>query len=220
MNEARVEVARENMIEQQIRAWEVLDPRVLDVFATIPRESFVPERYRALAFADVAIPIGHGQTMMRPALEGRVLQALAPEPTDSVLEIGTGSGFLTACLAQLAANVLSIEIIEDLKLRAVTKLRALGVANVELRVGNAAGGWVSPRRFDVIAVTGSTPVVPETYRNQLTIGGRMFLVTGASPAMDAQLITRVGDAQWSDESLFETDLPRLLHAERRPEFAF
>lgn len=220
MSDRHIEVARLNMIEQQIRPWEVLDPRVLDLFKEIPREVFVPEKYRKLAFADVEIPIGHGQLMMKPILEGRLLQALSLEASDSVLEIGTGSGFVTACLARLGASVTSVEIFEDLKFAAVQRLRDLGVDNVRLRVGDAAGGWEAERTFDAIAITGSMPCIPDTYRNQLRPGGRLFVVTGKHPAMRAWLVTRVGAAQWSEECLFETDLTRLENVADKREFVF
>jgi protein-L-isoaspartate(D-aspartate) O-methyltransferase len=220
MSDTHIEVARLNMIEQQIRPWEVLDPRVLDAFGQIPREMFVAEKYRQLAFADVEIPIGHGQCMMKPVLEGRLLQALSLEPGDSVLEIGTGSGFLTACLARLGAKVTSVELYEDLKFAAVQRLRDLEIENVRLRVGDAADGWEPERSFDAIAVTGSMPGIPRHFREQLRLGGRLFAVTGQSPAMRAWLVTRVGDAQWSEECLFETDLRRLENVSEEAEFVF
>jgi len=220
MSDTHTEQARLNMIEQQIRPWEVLDPRVLDVFAEVPRETFVPEKYRRLAFADVEIPIGHGQSMMKPVLEGRMLQALSLDASDSVLEIGTGSGFVTACLARLGASVTSVELFEDLKYAAVQRLRDLGIDNVRLRVGDAARGWESERSFDAIAITGSMPGIPEVYRNQLRPGGRLFVVTGRRPAMQAWVVTRVGGSQWSEECLFETDLARLEHTVDESEFVF
>jgi len=218
MTEMNFEQARFNMIEQQIRPWEVLDPRVLEVLATVPREDFVPERYRKLAFSDLALPIGHGQAMMPPALEGRLLQAVAPQPTDHVLEIGTGSGFLTACLARLAARVESVEIFDDLRLSAAAKLHRHGIDNVALHYGDGAHGWPAGGRYDVIVLTGSVPEIPPSYLSQLNLGGRLFAVTGDSPVMAAELVTRASDDQWAWESLFETDLPRLLNAERPPGF--
>jgi len=220
MSDAHTEQARLNMIEQQIRPWEVLDPRVLDVFAEIPREAFVPEKYRGLAFADVEIPIGHGQAMMKPAVEGRMLQALSLTPSDCALEIGTGSGFTAACLARLAARVTSVEIFEDLKYAAVHRLRDLGIENARLRVGDAARGWEPEKTFDAIAITGSMPEIPAVYRDQLRPGGRLFVVTGKRPAMQAWLVTRVGKSQWSEECLFEIDLTRLESTTDEAEFVF
>ncbi len=213
-----VEQARFNMIEQQVRPWEVLDPRVLDTLSAVPREDFVPERYRKLAFSELSVPIGHGQATMPPALEGRVLQALSLKASDTVLEIGSGSGFFCACLARLCAHVESVEIFEDLSSSAAEKLRRHGIRNVELRVGDGAYGWPPGTRYDVIVLTGSVPTIPQSYLGQLNLDGRLFAVTGDSPAMVAELVTRVGDAQWARESLFETDLPRLVNAERAPEF--
>lgn len=213
-----LEQARFNMIEQQVRPWDVLDSRVLDTLATVPRESFVPAKYGRLAFCDVEIPIGHGQAMMRPAVEGRLLQALRLEPTDSALEIGTGSGFLTACLARLTASVVSVELYQDLSETAQQRLHEEGIGNVTLRVGDASRKWSGDGRFDVIAVTGSLPELPDSYRRQLQIGGRLFLIAGRAPVMTAMLVTRVAEEQWAEESLFETDLPCLVNAHEEMEF--
>lgn len=218
MTQLDFDQARYNMVEQQVRPWEVLDQRVLDVLARVPREDFVPERYRGVAFADLAIPIGCGQTMMRPVIEGRLLQALELGPADQVLEVGTGSGFITACLAQLAAHVSSVEIHEELKFGAQQRLRALGLGNVRLRTGDGAHGWETEQTFDAIALTGSLAEIPQNYKRQLKIGGRLFVVVGDSPVMEALLITRTGERQWLTESLFETDLPRLVHGDAEPRF--
>jgi protein-L-isoaspartate(D-aspartate) O-methyltransferase len=214
------ERARFNMIEQQIRPWEVLDPRVLDALAQVPREAFVPERYRNLAFADVRIPLGHGQTMMNPNVEGRLLQALQLRPGDRVLEIGTGSGYLTACLAHLAGQVASVDCFDSFTAAAAAALRAQGVGNVSLATGNAAAGWGGDSRYDAIAVTGSLPVLTPHWQQRLTVGGRLFVVVGQSPLMEALLITRTSEREWLSESLFETDLTPLLHVERAPAFDF
>lgn len=218
MSGMNLEQARFNMVEQQIRPWEVLDPRVLDVLATIPREEFVPDRYRNLAFCDLRIPLGRDQSMMRPVEEGRMLQALSLADTDSVLEIGTGSGFVTACLARLADKVVSVELFEDFHQSAAAKLARLGVTNATLRVGDAAHGWEEEEPFDAIAITGSMAELPEAFRILLKPGGRLFVVTGQAPAMEARLLTRAGERGWTDEGLFETDLPALIHAEHRPKF--
>jgi len=214
------ERARFNMVEQQVRPWEVLDARVLHVLETVHREDFVPIRYRKLAFADLSIPLAHGQGMMRPNVEGRMLQALDLDPDETVLEIGTGSGFVSACLARLARRVVSVELYEDLQQEAATRLNDKHVDNVELCVGDALGGWQPEQAHDVVVVTGSVPEVPESFRGWVNPGGRMFIVTGQSPAMEARLLTRIGVSEWQEESLFETDLPRLVNAEPPPAFEF
>lgn len=200
--------ARYNMIEQQIRPWEVLDQRVLDVIASVPREDFVPERYRNLAFSDLAIPLGHGELMLKPNVEGRLLQALAIQPTDHVLEVGTGSGYLTACLARLAATVASVDIVPAFTEAARHTLKAHGFSNVVLHTGDASRGW-GEHRYNAIAVTGSVATVAEVWRQSLSLGGRLFIVVGQPPVMEALLITRVGEREWSQESLFDTELPPL-----------
>jgi protein-L-isoaspartate(D-aspartate) O-methyltransferase len=213
-----LEQARFNMVEQQVRPWEVLDPRVLDVLSTVPREQFVPERYRNLAFGDLRIPLACGQSMMRPVEEGRLLQALQLTAVDTVLEIGTGSGFVTACLATLAQTVVSVELFEDLHQSAGAKLSHLGIDNVILRIGDAAHGWQEEHLFDAIAITGSMAALPDVYKTLVKPGGRLFVVTGGAPAMEARLLTRSGEHAWREESLFETDLPPLVNAEQKPEF--
>jgi len=214
------EQARFNMVEQQIRPWEVLDSRVLALLERIHREDFVPVRYRKLAFADLAVPLDHDQVMMRPKIEARMLQALEVEADETVLEIGTGSGFITACLAGLAKRVVSVEVFEDLHEDAARKLRDKGIPNVELFVGDVMRGWQPEQAHDVVVVTGSVPSVPESFLGWVNPGGRLFVVTGDSPAMEAKLLRRTGVTEWSVESLFETDLPRLVHSEQPPEFEF
>jgi protein-L-isoaspartate(D-aspartate) O-methyltransferase len=220
MSELNVDQARYNMIEQQVRTWDVLDQQVLDVLATTPRERFVPERYRNLAFADVEIPIGYGEVMMMPKVEGRLLQALAVQDTDRALEIGTGSGYLTACLAKLAASVVTVELEQELSQAAHQRLAGLELENVEYRIGDAADGWIEDGRFEVIAVTGSVPVLPEGFKQQLTVGGRLFIIVGDKPVMEALLVTRVNEREWTTESLFETELPPLKNASRPAQFVF
>lgn len=219
ISQINIEQARFNMIEQQIRPWEVLDQRVLDVMTRTPREDFAPSRYRNLAFADVAIPLGHGQVMMRPNVEGRLLQALNPQPADTILEVGTGSGYLTACLAGLGGRVVSVDIVPEFTAAAEDQLNAHGVDNVTLYSGDAAQGW-GDYRYDVIALTGSLPVLPERWRQQLVIGGRLFVIIGQDPIMEALLITRLGEQEWTEESLFETQLPPLLNVEKPSRFEF
>lgn len=177
------ELARHNMIEQQIRPWDVLDQQVLDTLAQLPREDFVPARYRNLAFGDIAIPLGQGEFMLKPNVEARILQALALRPTDQVLEIGTGSGYLTAGLARLAGAVVSVDIVPDFVETARRQLKAHGFDNVALYVGDASCGW-GERRYDAIAVTGSVPTVAEVWRQSLNLGGRLFIVAGQSPPRD------------------------------------
>lgn len=206
------------MVEQQVRTWEVLDQRVLDAMSEVPREAFVPQAYRNLAFADTSIPLGHGQAMMAPKVEGRLVQALAPTGTDRVLEIGTGSGYLTALLARLAREVVSVEIHDDFLAAASTRLGKLGYGNVRLEAGDGLHGWSAGAPWDVIAVTGSVPELHAAFREQLAPGGRLFIVVGLAPAMDARLVTRIGDAEWRTESLFETDLPPLVGARSTPRF--
>lgn len=219
ISQINIEQARFNMIEQQIRPWEVLDQRVLDVMTRTPREDFAPSRYRNLAFADVAIPLGHGQVMMRPNVEGRLLQALNPQSADTILEVGTGSGYLTACLAGLGGRVVSVDIFPEFTAAAEDQLNAHGVDNVTLYSGDAAQGW-GDYRYDVIALTGSLPSLPERWRQQLVIGGRLFVIIGQDPIMEALLITRLGEQEWTEESLFETQLPPLLNVEKPSRFAF
>ena len=222
MTETNLEQARYNMIEQQIRPWEVLDQRVLDVLAEVPREDFVPERYQRLAFADVRIPLGHGEVMMNPNMEGRLLQALALKPSDSVLEIGTGSGYLTACLARLGRQVSSIDIYPDFTECAQQTLNRHGIVNVRLKTGDAAQGWpgADGQCFDAIAITGALPNVAACWRELLTVGGRLFVIAGAAPVMEALLITRTSEQDWLTESLFETELPYLVNSVPAPEFEF
>jgi protein-L-isoaspartate(D-aspartate) O-methyltransferase len=206
-----LERARTQMLEQQVRAWEVLDPRVLEAMAQVPREEFVPPRYRSVAFADTFIPLRHGQLMMTPKIEGRLLQALAVEPDDRVLEIGTGSGFLAACLAQLASDVTSTEIHADLSAAAGSVLGRLAVPNVRLEVGDVFRGLPGDR-YDALAVTGSLPLYDPRFEQALAIGGRLFVIVGRPPVMEAMLVTREGDDAWSRESLFETVVPPLCNA--------
>ncbi|MGH8034067.1 MAG: protein-L-isoaspartate O-methyltransferase family protein [Lysobacterales bacterium] len=214
------ERARFNMVEQQVRPWEVLDSRVLDLLERVQREDFVPVRYRKMAFADLSIPLAHDQSMMCPKVEGRMLQSLGIQDDDSVLEIGTGSGFITACLSSLAKRVVSVEIFDDLHEEARLRLQDKYLHKVELFVGDVMRGWQPEQAHDVIVVTGSVPGVPTQFCDWVNPGGRLFVVTGESPAMEAKLLTRVGFSDWRAESLFETDLVRLVNAEPLPEFTF
>lgn len=213
------ERARFNMVEQQVRPWEVLNPRVLDILGEVKREDFVPPRHRKLAFADLPIPLDHGEFMMKPVVEGRLLQALELIGDEEVLEIGTGSGFITACLARLARQVVSIERHADLAERARGRIGASGIRNVQVQVEDAFAFHPS-QTFDAIAVTGAVATVPDSFLRWLKPGGRMFIVGGTSPAMEAMLLTRQGPDFVETRSLFETDLPYLKGAEPAARFEF
>ena len=214
-----IDFARQQMVNQQVRGWNVYDEQVLAALAEVPRERFVPARFETLAFADTEIAIGHGQHMMTPTVEGRVLQALGLKGHERVLEVGTGSGFLTACLATLAARVTSIDIYEDFLERAAQDLDACDIDNVELLQMDAMqelpeGG------FDAIAVTGSLQVFAPRFVSALDDQGKLFVVTGDPPAMQAKLVERVADNDWHTVSLFETSLTPLVNAALPQQFAF
>lgn len=215
-----IEQVRFNMIEQQIRPWDVLNPVVLDLLVRVKREDFVPANYRTLAFVDMEIPLGHGEAMMSPKLEARILQEVGIKATDTVLEIGTGSGYLTALLSHLAKRVYSVDIVSDFKTQAQTKLAAHGIKNVTLETGDAAKGWPKNGKYDVIIVTDSMPVLPESMLNDLNIGGRLFAITGDAPAMSAQLITCVGEGAYHTVTLFETVIKPLQNAVQPERFVF
>ncbi len=202
------ETAKFNMIEQQMRPWEVLDGQVLAVINEVNREDFVPERYRGLAYADCQIPLGKGASMFPPTIEGRMLQALLIEPDDIVLEVGTGSGYITACLAKLGQRVLTLDTNAEIQAKARECTDQCGLENIDFETANAFDRQYD-QAFDVIAVTGSVISVPENLKQALTIGGRMFIICGQSPVMQAMLITRANTNEWVSQSLFETDLPAL-----------
>lgn len=211
--------AREMMVEQQVRPWDVLDARVLGVLATLPREKFVPEIHRALAYADVEIPLGHGQKMMKPVVEGRTLQALLLQDSEEVLEIGTGGGYLAACMGALAREVVSLEIHPELATRAREQLDASGLGG-NVRIENVdALHYTTDRRFDAICVTAAVDVVPSLFLQWLRPGGRLFVVRGRSPVMEAVLIYNEVNGP-RIESLFETDVPYLAGAAPAPQFVF
>jgi protein-L-isoaspartate(D-aspartate) O-methyltransferase len=214
------ELARHNMIEQQIRPWDVLDHQVLDLLFRVKREDFVPDAYRLLAFADIEIPLGHGESMLAPKIEARILQEIALKPTDKVLEVGTGSGYFSALLASQAAQVYSVEIHPNLNERAAARLSAHGLANVVLEVGDAAQGWETGAPYDVIVLTGSTPVLPEAFARNLTPGGRLFAIVGQAPAMQAQLITCPAPGHCRTTTLFETSVKPLVNALQPENFVF
>ncbi|MCU7843683.1 MAG: protein-L-isoaspartate O-methyltransferase [Candidatus Thiodiazotropha sp. (ex Monitilora ramsayi)] len=217
-----VEKARFNMVNQQIRPWEVIDSRVLSMMETLPRDAFVPEAYRDLAYADIEVPLGQGQMMMFPRIEARLMQALDLQPTDQVLEVGTGSGYLTACMAKLTQRVVSIDIDQAFSETAAQILDQQGISNVLLKTGDVLTGPLEEGPFDAIAVTGSvaTSEQAEIFRQQLKIGGRLFIVIGTAPAMQAMLITRHDERIFSEEAIFETDLTALTNAEPPRRFEF
>ena len=214
------EQARFNMIEQQIRPWEVLDPVVLDLLHRLRREDFVPPVYRSLAFVDMAIPLGQGETMWEPKLEARVLQALAVKRTDRVLEVGAGSGYFTALLASVASHVVSLEIVPELRAEAERKLKAHGLENVVVKQGDGARDWAEDGQFDVIVLTGATPMLPEAYLGRLNKGGRLFAVVGEGRIMTATLVTCVGPGACARAGLFETRVPPLVNAAQPERFEF
>jgi protein-L-isoaspartate(D-aspartate) O-methyltransferase len=211
--------AREQMVEQQVRAWDVLDARVLETLRQVPREAFVPPQHRFLAFADVEISLPCGQHMLRPSVIGRLLQALALIGGERVLEVGTGSGFVTACLRAGGASVRSLEIFPELADLARRNVASLGLRDVEI-VAQDATQLESDVRYDAIAVTASLPIPDERFQRQLTIGGRLFVVVGEPPVMEARLIRRITEDAWGTESLFETVIDPLVHATRPQGFVF
>ncbi len=220
MTSPNMEQARFNMAEQQIRPWDVSDAKVLDILQTVPRENFVPHAYKGLAFADTEIPIGEGQHMMEPKVEARMLQALAIRPSDQILEIGTGTGFVTACLARLGNHVMSYEIHESLTEQAREKLALAGISNVSLHTANLLTHKPSTSTFDIIAVTGSLPEYDDSLQQLLSPGGRMFVITGHSPVMQAMLVTCDAEGQFQQNVLFETDSQALEGVPTAKEFVF
>lgn len=214
-----IELAREQMIEQQVHAWDVFDERVLTTMREVRREQFAPSPYDTVAFADAGIPLPHGQTMLPAKIQGRILQALAPTPSDIALEVGAGSGYLSACLGRLAARVRSVEIFPELAELAQRNVFAAAVNNVSV---DAADGMqlTEQSAYDVIAVTGSLPLYDERFQQALRIGGRLFVVVGQAPVMEAWQVTRVGEREWQRVSLFETVIAPLLNAPRPSEFVF
>jgi protein-L-isoaspartate(D-aspartate) O-methyltransferase len=211
--------ARQQMVDQQIRTWEVLDPRVLDVFAMVAREAFVPAAYRELAFADTAIPIGLGQSMLAPKIQGRILQALSVSAADTVLEIGSGTGYLSACLSLLGSATRSIDIHPQFTAAAQANLRAVPQAKVEFETRDAFAS-APLGEYDAIAVTGSLPVYDARFERSLRLGGRLFAIVGEAPVMDAVLVRRVDSTEWIRESLFETVVEPLINATAAQRFVF
>ena len=214
------EIARFNMIEQQIRTWEVLDPVVLAVLDKVPRENFVAESQKGLAFADIELPLGHGQTMLAPKVEGRILQAVGVKKTDKVLLVGTGSGYLTALLATLAEHVHAVEIYPELSDVAKSRLEKQNIRNVTLHVADGANGFAAEAPYDVIVFTGSLPLRPTAAEKMLNVGGRLFAVIGEDPIMEATLTQRISEDAFRHEAIFETILPQLINAPQAEKFEF
>jgi len=208
------EKARFNMVEQQVRPWDVLNPRVLDVISEVPREQFAPDEYKNLAYVDTRIPLGSFEnrpcTMANPNIDGRIMQELDIQDEDLILEIGTGSGYLTACLAKLGRHVDSVDINEEMTAMAEKNLQSLNISNVNLSTGDASKTWNQKRNYDVIAITAAMETIPTSYKKLLKPGGRLFVVTGEAPAMTAYRITRTGDDTWTTEELFETSIEPMI----------
>jgi protein-L-isoaspartate(D-aspartate) O-methyltransferase len=214
-----IEHARQQMVQQQVRTWAVFDAAILKVLSSVPREQFVLPGLEPLAFAETELPLRHGQLMMTPNVEGRMLQALEIKPSDHALEIGTGSGFITACLARLAKSVTSIDLYEDFQTMAAANLEDSGINNFDLQLMDATQ-QLPDEKYDVIAVTGSIEAFDPRLVMALNHGGRLFVVVGSSPNMEARLVLRTGENDWQTSSLFETDLPALVNAGLPLQFSF
>ena len=208
------EKARFNMVEQQVRPWDVLDTRVLDVINEVPREIFTPDQYKNLAYADTRIPLGSFDdtlcTMANPIIDGRILQEMNIQEDDLILEIGTGSGYLTACLAKLGRHVDTVDINEAFTEQAEKNLQSLGINNVNLTTGDACKSWNQKRNYDVIVISAAMQNIPDSYKKLLKPNGRMFIVTGEAPAMTAYRVTRTDENNWTVEELFETNIDKMI----------
>ncbi|HXA47215.1 MAG TPA: protein-L-isoaspartate O-methyltransferase [Burkholderiaceae bacterium] len=215
-----IEEARINMIKQQIRPWGVLAPEVLDLLLVVRREDFVPDAYAHLAFSDTEIPLPCGENMLTPLTEARILKVADVKKHENVLEIGTGSGYMAALLADRARHVTTLEIEPTLKELAVRNLKAYGVTNVDVVLADGAQGWAAGGQFDVIVISGSLPVLPEAFLQQIKIGGRIMATIGEAPVMSAQVITRVSDSSFETSKLFETCIKPLRHAQTPSHFKF
>ena len=214
-----IEKARFNMIEQQIRTWDVLDQDILDLLVVVKREAFVPEAYRSLAFVDTEIPLPGGEHMFTPKMEARIVQEMAVKKHEHVLEIGAGSGYMAALLTHKARHVTAVEINPALRDMAKKNLADYGVANVSVELGNGACGW-GKEQYDVIIISGSLPVLPDTFLNQIKVGGRIFAIVGEAPVMSAQIITRVSDTSYNTVKIFETNVKPLREAVVPSHFTF
>lgn len=208
--------ARFFMVEQQIRPWDVLDQKVLDLFLEVPRHLFVEDSKQSLAYSDIELPIGHDEVMMAPKVEAKLLQALDIDDTDTVLEVGTGSGFMTALMASLGESVTTVEIHEDLQ--QIAKERLKDYNNIDFQIGDASQDWNDGQLYDVIVLTGSVATIPQAYKEKLNLGGRLAVICGQSPAMTAEVLTRISESEWETESLFETDLKALVNAQMPDSF--
>lgn len=215
-----IEQTRFNMVAQQIRTWYVLDDNVLDLLYKLKREEFVPAESRAMAFVDMEIPLGHGQVMLTPKMEARILQELHIKKADKILEVGSGSGYMTALLADRGAHVYSVEIIPELKAMAENNLKAHNITNVTVEQGDAARGWAKHEPYDVIVLTASTPVLPDAFQKSLNPGGRLFAITGEDPVMEAVLITCTAPGEFTTTQLFETSTAPLINAQQPVRFTF
>ncbi|MBF6986700.1 MULTISPECIES: protein-L-isoaspartate O-methyltransferase family protein [Cupriavidus] len=215
-----LEKARFNMIEQQIRPWDVLDQEILDLLAVVKREQFVPAAYASLAFVDMEIPLPAGQNMLPPRVEARILQDLAVRKHENVLEIGAGSGYMAALLANRARHVLTVDIVPELVELARTNLANAGITNVDVAEGNAADGWAAAAPYDVICISGSLPALPQSILSQVKVGGRIAAIVGELPVMEARLITRVSETEYQVVNLFETAVKPLQGAARPSQFQF
>jgi protein-L-isoaspartate(D-aspartate) O-methyltransferase len=215
-----IEQTRFNMVAQQIRTWYVLDDNVLDLLYKLKREEFVPAASRAMAFVDMEIPLGHDQVMLTPKMEARILQELHIQKTDKILEVGSGSGYMTALLADRGAHVYSVEIIPELKAMAENNLKAHNITNVTVEQGDAARGWAKHEPYDVIVLTASTPVLPDAFQKSLNPGGRLFAITGEDPVMEAVLVTCTAPGEFTTVKLFETSTASLINAQQPVRFTF
>ena len=215
-----IEQTRFNMVAQQIRTWNVLDDNVLDLLYKVKREEFVSAENQAMAFVDMEIPLGHGQVMLTPKMEARILQELHINKTDKILEVGSGSGYMTALLAERGAHVYSVEIIPELKAMAENNLKAHNITNVTIEQGDAARGWPNHAPYDVIVLTASTPVLPDAFQNSLNPGGRLFAIVGEDPVMEALLITCVAPGEFTTTQMFETSTAPLINAQQPVRFTF
>ena len=215
-----IEQTRFNMVAQQIRTWYVLDDNVLDLLYKLKREEFVPAENREMAFVDMEIPLGHGQVMLTPKMEARILQELHIKKTDKILEVGSGSGYMTALLADRGAHVYSVEIMPELKAMAENNLKAHNITNVTIEQGDAARGWAKHEPYDVIVLTASTPVLPDAFQKSLNPGGRLFAITGEDPVMEAVLVTCTAPGEFTTVKLFETSTAPLINAQQPVRFTF
>ena len=215
-----LEQTRFNMVSQQIRTWNVLDDNVLDLLYKVKREEFVPAENRAMAFVDMEIPLGYGQVMLTPKMEARIVQELHIKKTDKILEVGSGSGYLTALLADQGTYVYSVEIVPELKTLAENNLKMHKITNITIELGDAARGWPKNEPYDVIVLTASTPALPDAFLKSLNPGGRLFAIVGEDPVMEALLITCAAPGEFTTTKLFETSTVPLINALQPTRFTF